>query len=726
MDHLKQLPIWVAWRYQERDGKRTKVPFQTSGAFASSTNPSTWATFDQVSAYEDKDGIGIVFEPEARIVGVDFDHVIDPDTGRLRTNLPSFFTDFLNGSETYVEYSPSKTGLHALFQLEDDFDLISNKYHVPNDENGASIEVYTQGRYFTFTSDKLANAKNSPRPVSASVFENLLKILGYPWRKNQESTTESVTSADPSVSLSDDDLIFAMFNSKNGATVKALYEGDLSNYNNDHSTADAALLMHLAFWSQKNAEQMERLWLLSPLGQREKTQGREDYRKRSIANAIANTNETFTPKTTSTQAQKKATKSTDTTNYDFITRKTKQGDVFVPLVLPNIIRVVQNHKRFQNLFRRNTFSNMTEFVNPTTKKWEALNDYIIQDTRIFIAENFPAFLNLSTQMATDAILAVSHENQVNPPRDYLTSLVWDKTPRLNSWLHYAYGVPDDEVHQSIGSNWLKGLVKRVLRPGCQFDEALALESKQGWRKSTSLRVLGAPWHVETAHGIDNKDFYILLAQNVIVEFSEGEIFDRTSMKKLKAEITKTEDQFRPPYERGMVKFPRSCVFAVTTNDLELKDDTGNRRWLPVTLEKPADIDWLVENKDQLYAEAYYRVAVLNEATHEYPVEALAQKQAASSEQTAYDEKALEWYSGLSTYAKDEGVKLHDAITQILASDRIGKTDEMRMAGLFRRVLKLECRVIRKGGATVRRWFATDETNKLLEGFVPSGTPINPF
>ena len=44
---------WLLWRYEERDGKWTKVPYQISGALASVTNPQTWNDFDAVvAAYE--------------------------------------------------------------------------------------------------------------------------------------------------------------------------------------------------------------------------------------------------------------------------------------------------------------------------------------------------------------------------------------------------------------------------------------------------------------------------------------------------------------------------------------------------------------------------------------------------------------------------------------------------------------------------------------------------
>ena len=62
----------------------------------------------------------------------------------------------------------------------------------------------------------------------------------------------------------------------------ARYAGDTGG---DHSAADMALCNALARISG-NREQVERVWLASPLGQRDKTQRRQDYRQRTIEAAF--------------------------------------------------------------------------------------------------------------------------------------------------------------------------------------------------------------------------------------------------------------------------------------------------------------------------------------------------------------------------------------------------------------------------------------------------------
>src|SRR5215216_239706 len=81
---LKQDPSWVLWRYVERDGKRTKEPYQANRRKAKTNTPQTYTTFEQaVQAYEHDDffdgfdGIGFVFHEGNPYGGADIDGVTE-------------------------------------------------------------------------------------------------------------------------------------------------------------------------------------------------------------------------------------------------------------------------------------------------------------------------------------------------------------------------------------------------------------------------------------------------------------------------------------------------------------------------------------------------------------------------------------------------------------------------------------------------------------------------
>ena len=57
---LKDRGAFCLWKYEERDGRRTKVPYQINGLKADSTNKDTFTEFASVTSHiAGYDGIGI-------------------------------------------------------------------------------------------------------------------------------------------------------------------------------------------------------------------------------------------------------------------------------------------------------------------------------------------------------------------------------------------------------------------------------------------------------------------------------------------------------------------------------------------------------------------------------------------------------------------------------------------------------------------------------------------
>ena len=392
------------------------------------------------------------------------------------------------------------------------------------------------------------------------------------------------------------------------------------------------------------------------------------------------------------------------------------------LIMENVCRLLESDE-YKGKLRFNEFSHATEVLNPNGA-WNDMSDGDIFHLQRWLSSDYFFLAKISREMVTQAMMGVSRNQIINPPRDYLKSVVWDKEPRLATWLNEAFGAPADELYDAIGSNWIKGLVKRVLHPGCQFDEVLVLEGEQGTRKSSALRALGTPWHVETTYSSD-KDFFQVLAKNTIVEFSEGDILSRAGVRQVKALITKTEDQYRVPYGRTTDTIKRGCVFAMTTNDTDyLKDETGNRRWLPVKLTKEADVDWITDNRDQLYAEAYHRVEVLKETTWEYPKDELNELQESRTVAETHQEEIEDWYLGLSMTKRSDGVTVKEAfigaiaeIHEHRATPMMDKNTEWEISRALRK-MGLNPKTVRLGDLkekVARRWIFSDDTKRKFRG-----------
>lgn len=687
----------------------------TRGGLASSTDESTWSTYQEAKrASEMFDGMGIIFTPDKTLLGIDIDHCLED--GQIKHSEKSNIQKLIREADTYTEISPSGTGLHLYIHVDEALELASNK--------SAPYEAYTAGRFFTFTERSFGPIKGIRKVKKARALE-LLGMIGYPWKRDKEFELQEAGKT----TLKDEELLEKMFSAKNGDAVKKLYNGDTSDYDGDGSSADFALCGHFSFWSQRDSAQIERLWLASPLGQREKTQERKDYRVRTISEIIASTQETYTPPAPPRMYKdgpKKAkpvareVKIIEPGEIEFLTKVVGKNTINI-LNLENICRILRHHPQFAGRVRIDTFRMKLEIRKNET--WTLFEDSDILHFQTEIQKSYPDFASVSKDMTHDAILKVADEFAYDSAMDYVLSLKWDGIARLDYWIQKVYGAEDNEYHRAVGSNWMKGLVKRLMIPGCKFDYVLVIEGKQGSRKSTSLSVLGQDWHVETTMGTDNKDFFMQFAGKSIIEFSEGETLGRTEAKKMKAIISTQVDTYRVPYGRVTKDFPRRCVFAMTTNQSEyLKDETGNRRWLPVTLvHEYADTEWLEANRDQLFAEAYERAVVKKETLHEFPKEATEDEQAKRNPQDPNHDIINDWYwNKLSKHERSLGITVRQAFEEGVHRGNtlhapMDRLDMIRLGSILGSEMKLEVRRVREGNWRGNKYFPTvDMLEQMVE------------
>jgi hypothetical protein len=96
------------------------------------------------------------------------------------------------------------------------------------------------------------------------------------------------------------------------------------------------------------------------------------------------------------------------------------------------------------------------------------------------------------------------------------------------------------------------------------------------------------------------------ARAPIDELCEMAGLGRRDAEDVKSWITNTQDVYRRPYERNEEEHPRRFVLIGTANKWELnRDETGNRRMMPVLVQHAATPGWQVE-VPQIVAEAKAR------------------------------------------------------------------------------------------------------------------------
>lgn len=134
---LRRLNQWVC------ANEGSKVPMQATCPFpASSTNPSTWSSFDEAVGAVKRgwyDYIGFVFNDNG-IVGIDLDDAFD-DNG-LKP-VAKDIVDMCYG--TYIEYSKSGDGLHLFMWGGIPF---------KGKNNLTGVEMYKTARFFIMTGEQ--------------------------------------------------------------------------------------------------------------------------------------------------------------------------------------------------------------------------------------------------------------------------------------------------------------------------------------------------------------------------------------------------------------------------------------------------------------------------------------------------------------------------------------------------------------------------------------------
>jgi predicted P-loop ATPase len=279
------------------------------------------------------------------------------------------------------------------------------------------------------------------------------------------------------------------------------------------------------------------------------------------------------------------------------------------------------------------------------------------------------------------IQAVARANPIHPVREYLHSLTWDGTPRLDTWLTTYFGVEDTQYVRAVGSRFLISAVARVFKPGCQVDHMLILEGPQGARKSSALWVLAQPWFTDRISKLGGKDSSMEVAGVWLIEMSELDALTRATTSATKSFVTRRYDRFRPPYGKHVTDQPRQCVFAGSINPTGgyLKDPTGARRFWPVGC-GVIDLEGLERDRDQLWAEALVRFKAGAPWWLETPeLEALAAaEQVARFEVDAWTEKVGEWLVGRNDVSVGEVLVGALGISQ----ESWSQTAQNRVAGIL--------------------------------------------
>ncbi len=300
---MRQFNQWIVWKLVQFPGepKPRKLPIEPlSGNAASSVDPSSWSSYDIACAVfltGGYDGIGFVFSSSDPFFFLDLDGCRTGD----EWNSGAFqVVNYLAGSS--VEISQSGTGLHVVGYCRKA--ELADRRNVFRVDGVGKVEFYITGRFMAVG---FGNWNADPTLDLTEHLKGFIPIreagtsvdaagwngprAGYTGPTDDETLIAMMlASSDRSAN--------AMFGGK--ATLRQLWQADAvalgaswpdsagqAGRAFDHSSADASLMQHLAFWTGADGERMQRLFGSSALGQRDKWKERGDYRARTINGAIS-------------------------------------------------------------------------------------------------------------------------------------------------------------------------------------------------------------------------------------------------------------------------------------------------------------------------------------------------------------------------------------------------------------------------------------------------------
>lgn len=293
---LKSTPNWVSWRLVNKDGRDTKEPFVCgTDKHASSTDPSTWRSFDEAvasTAISSTEGIGFVIGGEAvtqQLVGIDIDGCRNPETEELA----SWADELLARLPSYTERTPSGYGLRIWVRGKlPGQDRVFKLDPKVGFGDKVQIEIYDNKKYFTITGDieGYYGFYNTIEEFDLSEVYRVCQELRAKFPVPQKLKSTAVTTGEGAKIQSAGTVLTTklelLMHGSVESTVPFVIKDDNGNSLEypSHSEADMALATQLAIKHGDNSELIDEEFRNSPLF-REKWD-RDDYRKSTIDKAI--------------------------------------------------------------------------------------------------------------------------------------------------------------------------------------------------------------------------------------------------------------------------------------------------------------------------------------------------------------------------------------------------------------------------------------------------------
>lgn len=316
----------------------------------------------------------------------------------------------------------------------------------------------------------------------------------------------------------------------------------------------------------------------------------------------------------------------------------------IKVLVKNVVEALRHPEWCKLMVRYDTFRSVVMIGPPESCR--PIRDRDSTGLNILLAERGFGPGAVSNDMIERAIDFVAHEREFDAAIEWLRSLTWDGVPRVESFCHHYLMAEDTPYHRAVSRYWWTSHAGRVLVPaGVQADASIILVSQQGTGKTQLIKAISPKPEYQGTINLSG-DHYNRIREmrgRVVIELAELQGLKSRDAESIKAIISAMGDTFVDKWEKHAQDVVRRCVFiGSSNNDDFLSDPTGNRRFLPVYVGNPQDVEGLTRDRDQLWAEGAVRFDALGGVDWREAQALVLAEHCKFEEIDAWEERVFEW------------------------------------------------------------------------------------
>lgn len=303
------------------------------------------------------------------------------------------------------------------------------------------------------------------------------------------------------------------------------------------------------------------------------------------------------------------TKSWNAGNSDIILVQNKGQNA---PIAENVARLLCQHAEWNGGPRLDSYSDRIYWSKDRPKALHAGSDAFSKTDRVAVqAWCIEHNVAVGLDICEEGVRSAAKRNEFDSLIEWVKAIPpWDKTPRLDRWLHTYFGCKDDPYHRTTGRSWLRAVVERALAPGLLVDIVPVLIGNQRSNKNYAIRTLfhsdrlDSPWlSILSDFKPDDLKLKRLSTTRWILHDDEFKAKDPKKLDQIKSWVSMTDEQYLAKFENDLTVRLRRALLVCSSNDKQvLFDMTGNRRWITWEV-GTINIEALERDRLQLFAEA---------------------------------------------------------------------------------------------------------------------------